>query len=74
MAAIWAKIGRIVYGAGRSDVHRMYFEARHVDTVEFVEDAYRDDIAMEGGLLREECTALYFAPGDMPPRASQGNL
>ena len=24
MASIWAKIGRIVYGAGRDDVHEMY--------------------------------------------------
>ena len=52
MAAIWAKIGRIVYGAGRSDVHRMYFEARHVDTLDFVADAYRDDITW-----REACFA-----------------
>ena len=26
MACVWAKIGRIVYGATRDDVHRMYFE------------------------------------------------
>ena len=32
MASIWAKIGRIVYGAGREDVHKMYFEDRHLDT------------------------------------------
>ena len=25
MASIWAKVGRIVYGAGRGDVHAMYF-------------------------------------------------
>ena len=36
MASIWAKIGRIVYGAGRGDVHAMYFEERNLDTVEFV--------------------------------------
>ena len=73
-AAIWAKIGRIVYGAGRSDVHRMYFEARHVDTLDFVADAYRDDITMEGGLLRRECAGLYFGPSDDPPAELQGNL
>jgi tRNA(adenine34) deaminase len=74
MAAIWAKIGRIVYGAGRSDVHRMYFEARHVDTFDFVANAYRDDISMAGGLLREECAALYFSPNDDPAAELQGNL
>ena len=31
MASIWAKIGRIVYGAGRDDVHEMYFEDRHLE-------------------------------------------
>ncbi|MGJ3627299.1 deaminase [Sphingomonas sp. MMS24-JH45] len=33
MASIWSKVGRVVYGAGRDDVHPMYFEARHVDTL-----------------------------------------
>lgn len=40
MASIWSKVGRIVYGAGREDVHQMYFEARHVGTLEFVTKAY----------------------------------
>jgi tRNA(Arg) A34 adenosine deaminase TadA len=31
MASIWAKIGRIVYGAGRDDVHEMYFEDQHLE-------------------------------------------
>jgi tRNA(Arg) A34 adenosine deaminase TadA len=25
-AAIWSKVGRNVFGAGREDVHKMYFE------------------------------------------------
>jgi len=33
MASIWAKIGRIVYGAERDQVHSMYFEDRHLDAV-----------------------------------------
>jgi tRNA(adenine34) deaminase len=41
MASIWAKIGRIVYGAGRDDVHEMYFEARHLDTVDIIRGALR---------------------------------
>jgi len=74
MAAIWAKLRRIVYGAGRDDVHPMYFEARHINTLAFVADAYRKDISMEGGLLRDECASLYFSPRDHPPHKFQGNL
>ena len=40
MASILAKIGRIFYGAGRDDVHRMYFEDRHLDTTDFTRDAF----------------------------------
>lgn len=32
MAVIWAKIGRIVHGAGHGEVHKMYFEEKHLDT------------------------------------------
>jgi hypothetical protein len=38
---LWAKVGRIVYGAGRDDVHEMYFEDRHLSTENFVRDALR---------------------------------
>jgi tRNA(adenine34) deaminase len=74
MASIWSKVGRVVYGAGRSDVHPMYFEARHVDTLSFIADAYRDDIVIEGGCLREECAALYYGPDDDVPEDEQGNI
>jgi len=74
MASIWSKVRRIVYGAGRDDVHRMYFEARHVNTLDFIADAYRDDLSIEGGVLREECAALYYGPGDHPPESEQGNI
>ena len=74
MASIWSKVGRVVYGAGRDDVHPMYFEARHVDTLSFIGDAYRDDIMIEGGCLREECAKLYYPPdADLPPD-EQANL
>ena len=67
MASIWSKVSRVVYGAGRDDVHEMYFEAKHVDTLGFIADAYRDDIVIEGGCLREECAALYYPPdADLP--------
>ena len=73
MASIWSKVGRIVYGAGREDVHRMYFEARHVDTLGFISDAWRDDVSISGGVLREDCARLYYRPGDDVPDAEQGN-
>ena len=74
MASIWSKIGRIVYGAGRKDVHRMYFEDRHLDTFDFIADAFRADLVLIGGVLAKECAALYYAPEDTPPVADQGNI
>ncbi|BBD02854.1 MULTISPECIES: nucleoside deaminase [Sphingobium] len=74
MALIWSKVGRVVYGAGRDDVHAMYFEAKHVDTLAFIADAYRDDIMIEGGCLREKCAALYYPPDADLPLEEQANL
>ncbi len=74
MASIWTKVGRIVYGAGRDDVHRMYFEDRSYDTINFVTDAYRDDLIVDGGCLRRECAALYYGPDDDVPEDEQGNI
>ena len=73
MAAIWAKIARIVYGAGRDDVHSMYFEDRHLDTVDFIRDAFRDDLSLEGGLMAEECAQLYVRPDAPVPKKDQFN-
>jgi tRNA(adenine34) deaminase len=74
MGSIWAHIGRIVYGAGRDDVHRMYFEDRHLDSMDFIRDAWRDDLEMEEGCLREECAQLYYRPDDDVPEEEQGNI
>ncbi len=74
MASIWAKVTRIVYGAGRGDVHEMYFEDRSLDTVDFIRDAYRDDLTLEGGCLKDECAALYCQPGDDVPAQEQANI
>jgi tRNA(adenine34) deaminase len=74
MASIWSKVSRIVYGAGRDDVHKMYFEARHIDTLDFVGKAYRDDLSIEGGVLREDCARLYYRPWDKVPESEQGNI
>jgi Cytidine and deoxycytidylate deaminase zinc-binding region len=48
MATIWSKVSRVVFGAGREDVHAMYFEARHVDTLAFIANAYRHNIRIDG--------------------------
>ena len=74
MASIWSKVGRIVFGAGREDVHRMYFEVRHIDTLEFIAKAYRDDLTFTGGVLRQECAELYYPVDAVVPADSQGNL
>ncbi len=73
MASIWAKIGRIVYGAERDQVHEMYFEDRHFDTMDFIRDAFRDDLSVTGGLLAEECASLYVGPDEDVPEDKQYN-
>jgi tRNA(adenine34) deaminase len=73
MASIWAKVGRIVYGAGRDDVHSMYFEDRHLDTVDFIRDAFRGDLSLVGGLMVRECAALYAPPEARVPKEEQFN-
>lgn len=74
MASIWSKVAHVVYGAGRSDVHPMYFEARHVDTLGFIGDAYRDDIQITGGCLREAYAELYYGPDANLSEEEQANL
>lgn len=74
MASIWSHIGRIVYGAGRAEVHRMYFEDRHLDTMDFLTDAYREDMTVVGGVMAAEAARLYYGPGDTPPPEEQGNV
>lgn len=73
MASIWAGVSRIVYGAGRDDVHAMYFEDRHLSTLDFVADAWKDDLALDGGVLADDCARLYFRPWDDVPDDQQGN-
>ncbi len=74
MASIWSQIARVVYGAGRDDVHRMYFEDRHFDTMNFIRDAYRKDMLVIEGVMREECAALYYGSDDEPSLEEQSNL
>ena len=74
MASIWSGIGRIVFGAGREDLHQMYFEDRHLGLMDFIRDAYRDDLSIHGGVMTEECASLYYRPDDDPPIEAQANL
>jgi tRNA(adenine34) deaminase len=67
MACLWAGISRIVYGAGREDVHHIYFGSRHNNTVDFIRDAFRNDLRIEGGVLAAECAVLYAKANDNVP-------
>lgn len=73
MGSIWAHVSRIVYGAERHQVHDMYFEDRHFDTMDFIRDAFRQDLAFTGGVLATECAALYHRPGEAVAEEEQGN-
>jgi tRNA(adenine34) deaminase len=73
MASIWAKLSRVVYGAENTDVHPMYFEDRHTDTMRFIRDAFRDDVSYAGGVLAAECARLYVGPDEDVPESEQVN-
>lgn len=73
-ASVWSRIGRVVYGAGREDGHHIYFEDRHLDTMNFIRDAYREDMEVVAGVMVAECAALYYGPDDEPPPEEQGNI
>jgi len=73
MASIWAGISRIVYGAERDQVHKMYFEDRHLSTMDYINDAFKDDLSVTGGVLAEACAGLYYGPDDDPPEEEQAN-
>jgi tRNA(adenine34) deaminase len=74
MASIWGGITRIVYGAERHQVHQMYFEDKHFNAIDFILDAFRKDLRVEGGLCDRECAALYYRPDDEPPIGEQANI
>ena len=74
MASLWSKVSRVVYGASRAQVHRLYFEDWHVDTLEFFSDAVRGGIEVKGGVLAAECAALYYGPEDVVPIPEQANI
>ncbi len=74
MACIWASIQRIVYGAERHQVHRMYFEDQDIGVLDIIDNAWRDDVRVRPGVLAEACAALYYKPADKPPADEQANL
>jgi len=74
MACLWAGISKIVYGAGRDEVHQVYFESRHNNTFDFIRDAFRDDLRIEGGVLAEECAKLYAKPHESVPDQDPAHL
>jgi tRNA(Arg) A34 adenosine deaminase TadA len=51
-ASLWWRISRIVYGAGCKDGHGMYFDERHMDTVNFIADAYGGCAAAHASMSR----------------------
>ena len=52
----------------------MYFETRHIDTLDFIAKAYRDDLTFKNGVLREDCVRLYYSPDAVLSADDQGNL
>ncbi len=41
--------------------------------MDFITDAFRDDIAVRGGVLAGECAALYHRPAEDFPETEQAN-
>ena len=66
-ASLWSGVSRIVYGAGRGDVHERYFAERLHNTEDLIAGAYRNDIEIVGRVLREECARFYLKPGEPAP-------
>lgn len=52
----------------------MYFEVRDIDALDFIANAYRDDLTFTGGVLRQECAQLYYPVDAVLPTDAQGNL
>ncbi len=74
MASIWAHVSRIVYSAERHQVHQMYFEDRHLDTMDFIRDAFRDDLSVTGGVIADASLSLYHRPDEDVPADEQANV
>ncbi len=62
-ACVWAGMNRIVYGASREDVHSMYFDAKHIDPIDLMKDAYKKYFHWGRRAGFRVRTALLSAPG-----------
>jgi tRNA(adenine34) deaminase len=58
----------------REQVHTMYFEDRHFETMDSIRDAFEIDVTVTGGVLADERAAIYYGPDDAPPDAEQANI
>jgi guanine deaminase len=54
----WAKIDRVVFGATIDDATAAGFSELHIDAAK-VAELGKSPLKVEGGLLREECAALF---------------
>lgn len=57
-ATHWAKVDRVVFGATIADADDAGFSELHVDASALAEMGH-SPLKVEGGLLREECAALF---------------
>lgn len=57
-ACAWARVGRIVFGAGRGQVPERYFELARFSCEDIVRLA-RTPVAVTGGVLADRCGELY---------------
>lgn len=76
--APWRRSGRRLAGSFTAQAGTMciacIFQDRHLDTMDFVHDAWRDDLVLEGGCETQLCASLYYRPQDDVPIQEQGNI
>jgi tRNA(adenine34) deaminase len=46
---------------------------KHINTVDLVADAFKDDLEVVGGALADECSTLYYRPDANPLEQEQIN-
>jgi tRNA(adenine34) deaminase len=51
----------------------MYFEDQHLQTMDFIRDAFKEDLTVIESMLGDECAKLYYRPADNPPDDEQAN-
>jgi tRNA(adenine34) deaminase len=61
-ACLWAKVDRIVFGAGREDVSEEYFELDVLSSRQLIASARGKRPTLISGVLRDRCAQLYRDP------------